>query len=71
MTKQEILNEITDSLYKEKDNKARNSMGTSERFYNPYYLTGRCFEIEELSAMSENELNNLIKLSNFASEMFY
>lgn len=51
--------------------KGRNSMGVSESFYNPYYLTKECFEIEELEAMSEKELHNLIKLASYASEVFY
>ena len=71
MTKEEILQKIADCFDKEKNNKARNSMGVSESFYNPYYLTGKCFTTEELSAMSEAELNNLIKLAIFAAEAFY
>lgn len=71
MTKEEILQKIADSFDKEKNNKARNSMGVSESFYNPYYLTGNCFTLEELSAMSEAELNNLIKLADYASDAFY
>ena len=71
MTKEEILQKIADCFDKEKNNKARNSMGVSESFYNPYYLTGNCFTTEELEAMSETELNNLIKLSNYASDAFY
>lgn len=46
-------------------------MGVSESFYNPYYLTGKCFTNDELSAMSEAELNNLIKLADYASDAFY
>lgn len=71
MTKKEILQKIADCFDKEKGNKARNSMGVSESFYNPYYLTGKCFSTEELSAMSELELNNLIKLADYASDAFY
>ena len=71
MTKEEILQEIADCFDKEKNNKGRNSMGVPESFYNRYYLTGKCFTTEELSAMSEAELNNLIKLAIFAAEAFY
>jgi len=71
MTKEEILQKIADCFDKEKNNKARNSMGVSESFYNPYYLTGKCFTTEELSQMSESELNNLIKLADYASDAFY
>ena len=71
MTKQEILINITDCLDKEKLNAARNSMGVSESNYNPYFLTGKCFTTEELSVMSEIELNNIIKLAEYASDTFY
>lgn len=71
MTKEEILQKIADCFDKEKTNKARNSMGVSESFYNPYYLTGKCFTTEELTVMSETELNNLIKLADYASDAFY
>jgi hypothetical protein len=71
MTKEEILQNIADCFDKEKTNKVRNSMGVSESFYNPYYLTGKCFTTEELTEMSEAELNNLIKLANYASDAFY
>ena len=71
MTKEEILKNIADCFDKEKSNKARNSMGVSESNYNPYYLTGKCFTVEELSEMSETELNDLIKLADYASDAFY
>jgi hypothetical protein len=71
MTKEEILKNISDCIQKAKDNKARNSMGNSENWYNSYYLVGKCFTIYKLSEMSEDELNNLIELGNFASEVFY
>lgn len=70
MMKKEILQKIADCFDKEKSNKARNSMGVSESFYNPYYLTGKCFTTEELSQMSESELNNLIKLAEYALDAF-
>jgi hypothetical protein len=71
MTKEEILQNIAYCFDKEKNNKARNSMGVSESFYNPYYLTGKCFTNEELSSMSEAELKNLIRLAEYASDAFY
>ena len=71
MTKEEILQKITDCFDKEKTNKARNSMGNSENWYNSYYLVGKCFTTEELTEMSETELTNLIKLGDFASDVFY
>ena len=71
MTKEEILKNIADCFEKAKDNKARNSMGNSENWYNSYYLVGKCFTTEELIEMSEPELNNLIKLGDFAADVFY
>ena len=71
MSKQEIVNNIENALEKEKSNRARNSMGVSESFYNAYYMVGCCFEKTELLKMNENELSNLVKLAEFAAESFY
>lgn len=74
MTKQEILQNIiniTDCFDKQKSSNARNLMSMSEINYNPYFLTGKCFTTEELSMMSEAELNNIIKLAEHASDTFY
>ena len=71
MNKKEILEKIAESLEKESSNKKRNSMGVSESYYNSFFLVGKCFSKEELSGLTEAELNNLIKLSTFASECFY
>jgi len=68
-TKKTILKDIRGSLNAKST--ARNSMGISELFYNYNYLIGKCFSETELNNMSETELNNLIKLAEFASEMFY
>ena len=54
-------------------------MGNSESLYNPYYLIGCCFTDDkkisvsesELNKMSESELNYLIKLAEYSSEVFY
>lgn len=71
ISKEEILQKVNDCFDIEKTNKSRNSMGVSESFYNCYYLTGKCFTIDELSVMSETELNNLIRLADFAADVFY
>jgi hypothetical protein len=79
MTKEEILQNIRNCFDKEKTNKSRNSMGVSESYYNAYYLVGMCFTDDkkqtvdecELSKLSEAELNNLIKLAEYAGEAFY
>jgi|TARA_R110001599_G_scaffold306968_1_gene513578 hypothetical protein len=67
--KKTILKDIKDSL--ETKSNARNSMGCSENYYNPNYLIGKCFTEEELNKLEETELNNLIKLAEFAGEMFF
>lgn len=79
MTKEEILQNIRNCFDKEKSNKARNSMGVSESYYNAYYLVGMCFtddkkqtvDESELSKFTETELNNLVKLAEYAGEAFY
>ena len=71
MTKQEILDKINEAMKTEVGNKARNSMGTSESFYNSYYLIGSCFEAGELSSMSLSKLNDLVRMANFVTEVFY
>ena len=77
MTKDEIIERIENTLISE-NSKSQNKMGCYESYYNPYYLVGKCFTDKntnvrnsELINMSESELNNLIKLADFASEVFY
>lgn len=67
MNKAEILNEITNV----KETEARNSMGCSESWYNPYFALNETFSMEQLSEMSETELNNLIKLAETIGEGLY
>lgn len=72
MEKEEILKRIKESLKTENEVNGRNSMGTSESFYNPYYLIGRCFEdFSELENMSKTTLNQLVRISDYATEVFY
>lgn len=65
--KDEILNKIKNVV----PVKGNNSMGTSENWYNSYFALKQCFSEDELSKMSEVELNNLIKLADLLSEAFY
>jgi len=51
--------------------KGKNSMGVSESFYNSFYLVGKCFKYRELEKLNREELNNLVKLAEFAAEVFY
>ena len=43
---------------------ARNSMGCSENWYIAYYAIKETFSIEELQAMSDKEIENLVKLAD-------
>lgn len=78
MKAEEILESIKHSL-REESTKASSSMGVSESFYNPYYLIGMAFTDGKnksvadttLVEMSETELNNLVKLAEYASDVFY
>lgn len=67
MNKLEILQKIKDV----KPTEGRNSMGAIESWYNAYYMLSKCFTEEELQNMEENQLNNLVKLADFAGEVFY
>lgn len=67
MTKTEIINNIKNVG----TTTARNSMGCSENWYNPYYAIKMTFSMEEIEAMSEKELNNLVKLGDAISEGLY
>lgn len=49
----------------------RNSMGASESWYNAYYMVSKCFTEEELQNMSESELQNVVKVADFAGDVFY
>jgi len=71
MTKEKILAKINKAIKEEENNNLRNSMGCSEAYYNPYYLIGSCFSMDELSNMSQKTLDSLIKLAEFASDVFY
>jgi hypothetical protein len=65
----EILDKIKQAFYSKEH--GRNSMGVSESFYDPYYLIKSGFTLEELEAMSNKELENLLKLANHATGAFY
>ena len=41
----------------------RNRMGCSESWYDPYYAISQVFTSDEVSKMTDNELNNLIRLA--------
>ena len=67
MTKEEIINNIKNV----NTTTSRNSMGCSENWYDAYYAIKMTFSTEEIENMSENELNNLVKLGDAISEGLY
>ena len=79
MTKETILQKIRNSLDKEKENKSRTMIGILESYYKPFFLVGMCFtdsnqktvDESELPNLTENELNNLITLAEYAADAFY
>ena len=50
---------------------ARNSMGCSENWYNPYYAIKETFAEEEIINMTDEEINNLVKLAENIMEALY
>lgn len=50
---------------------ARNSMGCSANWYNPYYAMKETFTKEEIENMTESEINKLIKLAENIMEALY
>ena len=69
MTKEEIINNIKNTSLV--GTSARNSMGCLENWYNAYFSIKKTFSMEEIENMSENELNNLVKLGNTIAEGLY
>lgn len=69
MTKEEIINNIKNTSLV--GTSARNSMGCSENWYNVYFSIKMTFSMDEIESMSENELNNLVKLGNTIAEGLY
>lgn len=68
MTSQELINE-----YKKTDwsKSGHNSMGCSENWYDPVFSIYQTFSEEEISEMSEKEIDNLVKLSEKIGEGLY
>ena len=69
MTKEEIIKNIKNNSIV--GTSARNRMGCSENWYNAYFSIKMTFSMEEIENMSENELNNLVKLGNTIAEGLY
>ena len=67
MNKQVLLDFIDNPVIIE----GRNIMGCNENWYNPLYSVSRVFTKEEIEAMNETEVVNLLKLANEISEALY
>ena len=50
---------------------ARNRMGCSENWYDPFYAIEETFTKDEIEAMSDNEINNLFRLAGNIQEGLY
>lgn len=69
MSKEEILEKI--KLAKLQTTTAKNRMGCSENWYDCYYAVGATFGEGELGEMSEEMLNNLIKLAQEIADALF
>ena len=49
----------------------KNIMGCNENWYNSYYSISHTFAKEELEAMSDIEIENLVKLADSIAEALY
>lgn len=65
--KEEIIKYINNPVF----TTAKNFMGCSENWYNPYFAIKETFTIDEIEKMSESEISNLIKLADKISEGLY
>lgn len=50
---------------------ARNSMGCSENWYDPYFSIRHTFSKDEIEKMSDKEISDLIRLANNIEEGLY
>ena len=50
---------------------ARNSMGCSENWYDPFYSITHTFTVDEISLMSDDEIEHLDKLAWRIAEGLY
>ena len=54
-----------------KTTNARNSMGCSENWYNPYYAIKETFSIDEIQSMNNKEIENLVRLADEVGMALY
>ena len=67
MSKEKLLKYLDEPA----ETTARNRMGCSENWYDPYYAMKKTFTREQIENMSESEIQNLLKLAQNISEGLY
>ena len=67
MSKEKLLKDLDEPV----ETTARNRMGCSENWYDPYYAMKETFTREQIENMSESEIQNLLKLAQNISEGLY
>lgn len=71
MSEKEKLIEYINNYYESSETTARNRMGCSEKWYNSYYAMKNTFSIDEINAMNESEILNLLKLAENIQEALF
>lgn len=74
VTKEECITEkqkLIDYINNPELTTARNRMGCSENWYNPYYAIMNTFNKETILKMTDKEIVNLVALANNIGEAFW
>lgn len=66
-----IKSDVIKYMKEPKITNARNSMGCSENWYNPFYAIYQTFSLEEVQAMSKLEVERLVTLGYAIGEGLY
>ena len=66
-----VKSKVIEYIQQPKTTDARNRMGCSENWYNSYYAISQTFALEEVQAMSEMEVEHLVKLGDTIAEYLY
>lgn len=69
MNKKELIEEI--KKYQEPSPAKRNIMGCNESWYDYVYAIKETFPLEEIERMSQNEIDDLIRLATKIQEGLY
>lgn len=66
-----VKSQVIKYMKEPKTTNARNIMGCSENWYDPFYAISRTFSLEEVQAMSTLEVERLVKLGDAIGEGLY